>query len=67
MKIHFSPLDGVSERDDFFRRIEVVPICKLIVVHEKSLALVRTPIAGLVGGRSSTVLAGPGKRGDLIC
>ena len=59
MKICFSTLDGVSERDGYFQRIEVLPICELIIAHEKSLAWVRTQIAGLIGGRSSTALAGP--------
>ena len=61
MKIWFSTLDGVSERDDYFRRIKVVPKMQIyFIAHEKSLALVQTWIAGLIGGRSSTELAGPG-------
>ena len=32
-----------------------------VIAHEKFLAWFRTRIAGLVGGCSSTALAGPGK------
>ena len=59
--IRFSTLDGVFERDGYFQRIKVVPIMRICVtVHEKSSASVRTPIAGLIGECSSTVLAGLG-------
>ena len=49
----------MSEQDGYFRRIKVVPICELIIAFEKSLASVRTRIAGLIGGRSPSELAGP--------